>query len=374
MDRWLSDSIDDEIEVSERKPRHYNACRNVRRMVRSFISECTSSYGQQDVYMEEPNLIYDTELMDTSLDNIVNQGKSSSSKTLANELISKRISVDSLSDEEDDDELHTLAAYEPFLESDTTDSSELEEHIDLNDDRRLHSLTDICTYDACVQLMKLLRNSRVCKAQVKGFMSFFKNILPTPNNLPSTMNELLSKINVKACFEKRIVCSLCGREVDLKSKRCTHCSNFDKKHLIFIYDMHFNAILTSKIKRLFNIIQDYKEKIDCGFNRYNNEAYDIPFAQTYQNLLQKHCEGNFISLLFHVDGISLCKSTKLKMWIFSSSIIELPPSFRYCRQNMPLISVWVGSSEPNLKVWLDQSIRMLKLLKRNGMLFLHYSH
>lgn len=98
-----------------------------------------------------------------------------------------------------------------------------------------------------------------------------------------------------------------------------------------------------------------------------NETYDIPFASTYQDLLKQHGKRNFISLLFHLDGISLCKSTKLKMWMFSSSILELPPKLRYRCQNMPLISIWVACKEPNIPMWLNNSIRMLQLLKTEGM-------
>ncbi|CAF4674792.1 unnamed protein product, partial [Rotaria magnacalcarata] len=30
------------------------------------------------------------------------------------------------------------------------------------------------------------------------------------------------------------------------------------------------------------------------------------------------------------------------MWLFSTSIIELPPTLRYRRSNMPLISMWIA--------------------------------
>ncbi|CAF4129263.1 unnamed protein product [Rotaria magnacalcarata] len=86
----------------------------------------------------------------------------------------------------------------------------------------------------------------------------------------------------------------------------------------------------------------------------NKQSNDIPFASCYQNLLKY--DNNFISLLFHIDGIGLFKSSKLKLWLFSTSIIELPPRLRYKRCNMPVVSVWVGYKEPNIYMWLDKSI------------------
>jgi hypothetical protein len=55
------------------------------------------------------------------------------------------------------------------------------------------------------------------------------------------------------------------------------------------------------------------------------------------------------------------------MWIFSSSIIELPPTLRYRRHNMPLMSVWVSCTKPDITMWLGDTIRRLKLLKSSGM-------
>ena len=65
----------------------------------------------------------------------------------------------------------------------------------------------------------------------------------------------------------------------------------------------------------------------------------------------------------HLDGVGLTKSTKLKLWLFSGSIVELPPQLRYRRYNMPLISIWVGYTEPIINLWLDKIIDKLNYLK-----------
>ncbi|CAF1513578.1 unnamed protein product, partial [Didymodactylos carnosus] len=89
----------------------------------------------------------------------------------------------------------------------------------------------------------------------------------------------------------------------------------------------------------------YKSAIESNNKNKNNNLHDIPFCRTYKKLLQQHHTKNIISLIFHFDGIGLCKSTKIKMWLFSTSIIELSPNLRYRRHNMPLVSVWVGYGE-----------------------------
>ena len=93
---------------------------------------------------------------------------------------------------------------------------------------------------------------------------------------------------------------------------------------------------------------------------------DIPFARLYRDLLAKHGTENIISLILHLDGISLTSSTRLKMWLFSGAIVELPPKHRYQRYNMILMSVWVAYVEPDPHLWLRTSIVALRNLKDQG--------
>ncbi|CAM4832312.1 unnamed protein product [Rotaria magnacalcarata] len=216
--------------------------------------------------------------------------------------------------------------------------------------------------------MNLFRDSQVSKFQAGRFLEFFQSVLPTPNSLPRSIDEMTSVLDISNYSNKRIICSLCGSTLDLKIRKCLSCPDSDHRSLILIYDTHFSDILQSILGRLKTDIKQYKDKI---INENNDGDYDIPFASTYRDLLKKNSHKNFISLIFHLDGINLCKSTKLKMWLFSTSIIELPPTLRYRRSNMPLISMWIACKEPDIKLWLNESVEMLKLLKNTGMLIIN---
>ena len=214
--------------------------------------------------------------------------------------------------------------------------------------------------------MHLLRRSQISKSQSKQLLSFIHDLLPIPNNFPKKSSKLLSEINIQTYYHKRIICALCGAELD-KKRKCSSCHDFEKKHLAFIYDTQFTALLTMIISRLFQQIECYREKFSKDNTDNVNETYDIPFANIYQSL-RKSYGNKIITLLFHLDGIGICKSTKLKMWILTASIIELPPRLRYRRENMPPISLWFSCTTPNIDMWLSRSIKMLKSLKLNGML------
>ncbi|CAF4887806.1 unnamed protein product, partial [Rotaria magnacalcarata] len=51
------------------------------------------------------------------------------------------------------------------------------------------------------------------------------------------------------------------------------------------------------------------------------------------------------------------------MWLFSGSIVELPPICRYRRYNMILMSIWVAYTEPKPDLWLRPIISQIQSLK-----------
>ncbi|CAM4744206.1 unnamed protein product [Rotaria magnacalcarata] len=380
MDDWLASNIDDEIKFALEKRTQYNAQRNAIRKQTAGIDDHVISLAYSDISNKNLNSTNYVESMDIDVIAFEDTRKSSSSTISIAQQIMKRNTFESSyylknqsdDDDDDNDELFLLDAYNSLINSDTSDIEDEDEEqqqqkhqLITNDGQRLHLFTNKSTFEVCDQLIKLFRDSQISKAQARRFLSFIRGILPIPNTLPNSMNQLLLTLGVKNYFTKRVICSICGIDLDAKSNKCLSCANFDKSNIIFVYDTHFANILTLIITRLFKYVQDYKEKILKNADNDNNEVHDIPFASTYRELLRKY-KNNFISLLFHVDGINLCKSTKLKMWLFSSSIIELPPIIRYRRINMPLISVWIARQEPDMKLWLASSVQMLKSLKKNG--------
>lgn len=116
--------------------------------------------------------------------------------------------------------------------------------------------------------------------------------------------------------------------------------------------------------RLASNISEYKKKIHQ--NDDADKTKDIPFGNLYQYLLKKNNHRDLISLLLHIDGIAITNSSKLKMWMLSGSIVELPSSLRSRRCNMVVISIWLAYIEPPAKLWLDYTSNKLKFIKEKG--------
>lgn len=229
----------------------------------------------------------------------------------------------------------------------------------------LHQLSSISTKSYCIDLLKLLRDANISKSHSKRFISLIRSALPIPNNFPATFDNLLSFLGISDLFIKRSVCLLCKTDLHFSEKKCTRCLVNDEKLRADIYNVDLNKVLTIMLKRLSPCIEEYKYKIKNNIDQ--NGTKDIPFGRLYRRLLEKHSSENIISLILHLDGIGLTRSTHLKMWLFSGALVELPPVLRYRRHNMLLISVWVGYSEPDPDVWLGPIISELNYMKTQGM-------
>ena len=233
-----------------------------------------------------------------------------------------------------------------------------------SDDDEVHDHTSISTKSYCLELVNVFRDANICKSHAERFISLIRSILPIPNRFPSTIAELLTLLNIEDLFIRRSVCLGCGMDLGYNEKKCSKCGTFDEKQKADIYDVDLKKIFTSLLKRLSSIIEQYKEKIHQGVD--TERTNDIPFGRLYRTLMASYSKENFVSLILHLDGISLTRSTRLKLWLFSGSLVELPPLYRYQRFNMVLMSVWVGYVEPNPTLWLRSITSNLKSMKNQG--------
>ncbi|CAF4947787.1 unnamed protein product, partial [Rotaria socialis] len=177
--------------------------------------------------------------------------------------------------------------------------------------------------------------------------------LPIPNNMPTTEQELLLLLGVNELFTKRTICLLCYNEFSYDSKFCPRRCSTDRSSIAYIYDSNVELIIKKIMARQSSNFNEHKKNI------YNNTDHektkDIPFGTLYQYVLKQNGYQDLISLLLHVDGIGVTSSTKLKMWMLSGSIVELPAKLRSRQCNMVIISIWIAYIEPPAKLWLNYS-------------------
>jgi len=108
----------------------------------------------------------------------------------------------------------------------SSDSLEYGNDLEINHENSLHYYTDISTKEFCSQLLALLRNSNTCKSHANRLLSFISSILPTPNNAPKKMKNLLELLEIENnIFKKYILCTSCNDYVSLEKKFCFTCSS-----------------------------------------------------------------------------------------------------------------------------------------------------
>ena len=229
---------------------------------------------------------------------------------------------------------------------------------------RLHLYTNLSTIDCCEGLSIFLRQANVNKSHSSTLLKLVRSFLPVPNNMPESNEELLSLLNVEDLFTRRSLCLECNQSMNYQDEQCSFCQCVDQKRFVNIYDLDVHRVLVIVLERLSESIEEYKKLIKSGDDF--EKTKDIPFCGLYQQLLKDNVGQNLISLLLHLDGIGLTKSTQLKLWLFSGSIVELPSRLRYRRYNMIPMSIWVGYQEPKVEQWLKSIAGDLNYWKTKG--------
>ena len=250
------------------------------------------------------------------------------------------------------------------INSSSEDSNE--EHEALSN-TRLHLHTKVTILDCCKDLSTFLRRANVNKSHSSSLLKFIKSLLPVPNNMPCSTENLLSLLGVRDLFVKQAVCLVCNQYFDYGKSQCPLCQVADEKQIARVFDLDIYESMKTIVGRLSSDIEDYKRLISDTHLR--STSNDIPFHRLYRELLNRNPTQNPISLLLHLDGIGLTKSTQLKLWLFSGSIVELPAKLRHRRYNMILMSMWIGYAEPKPELWLKPIIDELQYVKTRGKLF-----
>ena len=164
-------------------------------------------------------------------------------------------------------------------------------------------------------------------------------------------------------FEKRIVCLSCTSTLSTTATSCSKCVNDNPKRLALVFDSIQEIMFSRTYDRLCFIIDSYRHTFST--QEIDIETNDIVYNRNYK-ILRDLFNYPFISIIIHLDGISLGKSNKTCLWILSASIIELPPAIRNRRQNNIILSLWVGNEQPIIRLWLEQCFSQLTNLKRKG--------
>lgn len=117
----------------------------------------------------------------------------------------------------------------PLIDSlfdDLSSSTETNVNADVSeiDDPPLHAYTSVKTLIFCRRFLSLIRESKVCKTKSNLCLKLIHSILPQPNHLPTSMENVFTMLDVdNTLFHKRVVCTTCHNELSVKETCCSIC-------------------------------------------------------------------------------------------------------------------------------------------------------
>jgi hypothetical protein len=231
----------------------------------------------------------------------------------------------------------------------------------------LHYYTNMSREEFCSTLLSILRDAHTCKSHANRLLSFIRSTLPIPNAVPRNIEHLIKMLDVEDyLLTKYMLCTTCNNNLSLSDTCCQKCLCSDWKCFALIYDMNVEELIKKIYVRLKMDMDEYRNDLQTMNDR--DETNDIGFNKIYQQLLKdtKCTNKSFITFLLHLDGISLTKSSNLKMWLLNGSIIELRPQLRNRRYNMVLFSLWFSYIEPNAQIWLINCMKLIRFIKMKG--------
>lgn len=129
-----------------------------------------------------------------------------------------------------------------------------------------------------------------------------------------------------------------------------------------VLDINLAPRLTTIVTQVSDAIQNCKKIITSGAHQV---PYDVPFGKQCRRRLADWKDRNILSLMIRVDGISLVKSYKLKLWLCSSSIIEIPHHLPTQRQKILLLFILIEHTESVVKLWLPSNWNTMQKLKKS---------
>ncbi|CAF4751404.1 unnamed protein product, partial [Rotaria socialis] len=308
---------------------------------------------------ESPDIVSIFTDMDTKLKLMTNTTSSDLSQDYFENNNVHQSDISDFDEIESDDITDMTIISSPFHNSDISKDSTT------SIDSLLHQYTNITTEEFCSKLLNLLRDSHTCKLHSNRLLSFIKSVVPIPNDVPKNINKVLEALQIEDYVYKHyMLCTICNNNMLLSDKFCSKCLTSDKHCFSVVYDMDVESSIKKNYNRLKIDIDEYRLQLNTMNDKYRTN--DIGFNNIYQKLVADNTNKSFITFLLHLDGIAISKSSNMKMWLFSGSIIELRPELRCRRYNMVLFSFWFSYKEPDAQIWLKDCINLIKFIKVKG--------
>jgi hypothetical protein len=227
----------------------------------------------------------------------------------------------------------------------------------------LFSGSSITVQEAVHRLSSFYIDFNLNKNAVIRLLRIIKELLPSPNYLPTTWKSLMKVFGCVSSSRKTFLCCKCFQQCDkgangekkCRNPRCSQ-SNRTMKSTQLVELIHMD--IRSQIQSILNRNYLFLNRTDLY------PKTDVCFGDHYRHLPGESV--NRITLIVHTDGAPLIKLSKQSLWPCFGSLVELPPPVRDYQKNIIVLALWSSKVKPDPNVFLHETIEELKYLIENG--------
>ncbi|XP_062551229.1 uncharacterized protein LOC134216332 isoform X2 [Armigeres subalbatus] len=254
----------------------------------------------------------------------------------------------------DSSDMSSISDFESdtFQDIDYDTGKQRYEHI--NPAELLHPHLALTKNEVMLMLLHIFMRHNLTNKALEDLLNLV-NIIVGYTSLPMTFYSF-SKYFAANEFTRHHLCKSCGLYLgEDGTESCRICGGTKTEYFVS-FDIITN--LRNVLLRNWRDIVDYMQTTS---NHYIN---DIRQGRVIQNLLQE----NRIFISFNTDGVAIFNSNiKKSLWPIIVTIHDLPPSLRFLRRNTIVAGLWLGSSDPDLDVFMRPFLNQLQDLAYKGL-------
>lgn len=237
----------------------------------------------------------------------------------------------------------------------------------------LYPGSDCTVKEFCCILLSLQRKHGLSDSSINDWCKLLRNILPSPNNCPTSFKALNSKINScihseigNICSDVKKICVTCCSI--LKETACVKCTRIGRPQKpAYFFNCSIKEQLLLITKEYGTVILDYLKKA-TETRKLGDRVTDIVTGKLYSKLYPCNPKENelTLNLLLNADGARFTKSKAGSFWPVLAEVVELPRKVRSKFTNVLLLGVWQGETKPIWNKLLNSTWKELIVTDKLG--------
>ncbi|CAF1305257.1 unnamed protein product, partial [Didymodactylos carnosus] len=230
-----------------------------------------------------------------------------------------------------------------------------------NDEVPLYPGSTISARQYHKSIINFCSESRLDEKNTTKLLRLIATALPLGHNLVKTTAKLYNTIDNRPSFVEKLLCCKCMFSIASQNRCSTSCELNGKQHLVKDVIEWVRATdyqLEEVIRRNKNLIKTYPSS-STHFVPCDIIAQEF-YQRKYSDLRDIDDNVYPVTLSLHLDGAPIVKWSKKQTWLFSASIVEIPPPLRDYTTNLILLGFWNAATKPDIDTLLMETCSSLK--------------